>query len=66
MTRGGKRDNAGAKPKQGFVLARDGIRVTIRVTPEMKARLDATNAQALIADLLTKHFEGEPNDLDRA
>ena len=57
MPRGGKRKNSGAKPKQGFVLGKDGIRVTIRVTPAIKARLDATNAQALITELLNKHFE---------
>jgi len=57
MPRGGKRDNAGAKPKEGFVLARDGIRVTIRVTPDMKSSLDATNAQALITKLLNDYFK---------
>ena len=57
MPRGGKRDNAGAKPKDGFVLARDGIRVTIRVTTEIKSKLDATNAQALITKLLTQYFK---------
>jgi len=56
MAKGGKRNGSGAKSKNGFVLTNDGIRVTFRVTPEMALRLKQINAQALMTNLLNKHF----------